>query len=131
MIGLLGNYSSVFLIVFCVGMTLLFGIPLLVRPIQWACVLRWQLPDHKHLAIYFGRCLGSVICVLAFFGLRAASYVPVQRYYFDIILANFVIQTLIHIYGAVRKIQPLSETLEIGFWAGLIVVTLAFYPVVA
>ena len=35
---------------------------------------------------------------------------------------------LIHVYGAIRRIQPLSETLEIGLWTVLLLLNTAFFP---
>ena len=36
---------------------------------------------------------------------------------------------VLHIYGAIKKIQPITETLEIGLWVGLLFLSLAFYPI--
>jgi len=36
--------------------------------------------------------------------------------------------TILHVYGAIRKIQPLTETVEIALWVVLFLVTLCFYP---
>jgi hypothetical protein len=33
------------------------------------------------------------------------------------------------IYGAIRNIQPVTETIEIGSWVILFLVTLHFYPI--
>ena len=40
----------------------------------------------------------------------------------------FIGMTLVHVWGAIRRIQPVTETIEIAFWAGLIVLGLLFYP---
>ena len=34
----------------------------------------------------------------------------------------------VHVYGAWRRIQPITETIEIGFYAMLFVLTLLFHP---
>jgi hypothetical protein len=44
-------------------------------------------------------------------------------------MSCFAVMTAVHVYGAIRKIQPLSETLEIGFWALLLLLAFCFYPV--
>jgi hypothetical protein len=35
----------------------------------------------------------------------------------------------VHIHGAVARIQPITETLEIGFWAAMLAANALFYPV--
>ena len=35
---------------------------------------------------------------------------------------------VIHIVGALQRVQPITETIEIGFWALLILLTAAFWP---
>jgi hypothetical protein len=37
----------------------------------------------------------------------------------------------VHVYGAWRKIQPMTETIEIAFYALLLLLTLLFQPSVA
>ena len=128
MIGLWKTYSTEYLYVISVGTILLFGLPLLIAPIQWAKVLKWTIPDHQHLAIYFGRCLGGIICVMAFYGFMSTLDPGTMKFFFDFILLNFIAMVLIHVYGAMKKIQPKSETIEIIYWLFLVVVTLLFYP---
>ena len=41
----------------------------------------------------------------------------------------FVGMILLHVYGAIRKTQPITETIEIGLWVVLSLVTLCFYPI--
>jgi hypothetical protein len=35
---------------------------------------------------------------------------------------------LIHVYGAIKKAQPITETIEIIVWVLLLFAKLAFYP---
>jgi hypothetical protein len=128
MIGIWQNYSGEYLLVVAIGTVIIFGMPMLIAPLRWAQVLRWQLPRETDLAVYFGRCLGGVICLLAYGALRAARAPLYQSFYFELILGCFVMMILIHIYGAIKQIQPLSETLEIAYWLGLFIITLCFYP---
>ncbi len=128
MLGLWQNYSSEYLYIITIGTIIFFGLPMLISPIKWAKVLRWDIPDKTDLAVYFGRCLGAVICVIAVFALKAAENPITQKYYFDFILCNFVLMVFVHLYGWLKKIQPLTETLETFYWAGLIILTLLFYP---
>src|SRR5437868_1899154 len=112
MIGIWREYSGIYLYFLSIGTALFFGLPLLFWPIKWARILKWQIPEQQDLAIYFGRCLGGVICVLAFFAFKAGKEQAVQPFYFNIILANFAVMVIVHLYGAIRKIQPISETIE-------------------
>ena len=128
MIGMWGSYSSHYLYVAAIGILGAFGLPMLLVPMMFGRILGWQIPDHEHLAIYFGRCLGGMACVIAVFGIHVAGTPALQPFFFNLMLGMFCILTLVHIYGAIRKIQPISETIEIIFWFGLIVLTLCFYP---
>lgn len=128
MVGIWSQYSSAYLYVLGIGILIGFGLPMLIAPMTFGRILKWQIPDHEHLAIYFGRCLGGIACVIAVFGIRVARSPELQPFFFELAVSALSILTLIHIYGAIRKIQPITETLEIGFWFGLIVLTLCFFP---
>lgn len=88
----------------------------------------WVLPTHTHLTVYFGRCLGAFILILETMMLRAALSGEAIRAVFEMLLAVTVMMIIVHVYGAMRRIQPLSETLEIGFYGVLMVLTLMFWP---
>ena len=49
-------------------------------------------------------------------------------FFFEIMLWIFAGMILLHVYGAIRKAQPITETLEITVWILLSLVTLGFYP---
>ena len=36
---------------------------------------------------------------------------------------------VVHVWGALLRIQPISETLEIAMYSGLALLTVLFYPV--
>jgi hypothetical protein len=129
MIGLWRDYSSPFLIVVSV-LTILLGSPMFFHPLGWASVLRWRLPEDSNLAVYFGRCLGGVVTVLAIMGFWAAEAPSVQPFYFTLLLAAVGVNILAHIWGAIQKIQPLTETVEIAFWILLFLSGLLFYPAI-
>jgi len=129
MIGVWGQHAGLSLEVLAVGTLGLFGLPMLFWPLRWAAVLGWRIPEHTHLATYFGRCLGAVICVLGAFAFRVAAEPALQPFFFDLLLGNFVLMVAVHVYGAVKRIQPRSETYEIGYWLLLLVLALMFYPV--
>ena len=128
MVGLWGGGAQQFLLVFGIVGGLAFALPLFLVPISWARVFRWSLPDDTDLAVYFGRCLGAVIVVLNYFVLRAALTGDGVELIFQIIIAIFALMTVVHVWGALQRIQPLTETLEIGFWAALVLLGLLFYP---
>ena len=128
MFGLLSEYAIPYLYIVAVGTFLLFGLPMFLWPLKWAKPFKWTLPDHTHLAIYFGRCLGGIICSMAIFAFIATKNVNTLKFFYQFILVNFFIMIIIHAYGAIKKIQPKAETYEIIFWVLLFAVTLFFYP---
>lgn len=86
------------------------------------------MPADTDLAIYFGRCLGVLAVALIVFVLRAGLTGDGLVQMFQIMIPVFVGMTLVHIVGAIQQIQPVTETIEIGFWAGLLLLGLLFYP---
>lgn len=106
----------------------IFGVPMAIWPIQWAKTLRWNIPEQTDLAVYYGRCLGCVAFVIGAFGVLASSHPAVLVFYFQFLLAVWILMVIVHVYGAVKKIQPITETYEIGFWFGLVLLALSFWP---
>jgi hypothetical protein len=47
---------------------------------------------------------------------------------YELFIPFFALMVLVHLYGAIKKIQPVTETLEIGFWLALLVLALCFMP---
>jgi hypothetical protein len=128
MIGLWSAYLQLYLYVLAVVMLIGFGLPLLLIPLQWARVFRWEIPEKVDLPAFLGRSVGVFIIVLAVFAFKAASMPAVQPFYFDMLLWTIAGTFLIHVYGALKKVQPVIETLEILVWVLLFLATLAFYP---
>lgn len=128
MIGLWSSKAGPYLRFVAIGTLLVFGLPMLLWPLRWAGAFGWEIPANPDLAIYFGRCLASAVCVLGFMAFRAASRPAVQSFYFDIMLGLIALMIGVHAYGALLGIQPISETIEIAYWVLLIVFTLLFYP---
>jgi hypothetical protein len=128
MSGPLSDYASVFLMVVGIGSLVLLAIPLVVAPLAWARVLLWDAPVDADLTVYFGRCLGAVIGVLAVAALFAASNPAVQPFFFGIAIASFGLMVVVHAWGAVRGIQPRTETLETVAWLALLVVAVLCFP---
>ena len=128
MSGPLSDYASVFLLVVGIGSLALLAVPLVVAPLDWARVLRWDAPLDADLIVYFGRCLGAVIGVLAVAALFAAGNPTVQPFFFGIAIASFALMVIVHAWGALRGIQPRTETLETGGWLALLVVAVLCFP---
>ena len=131
MIGLWSEQASGFLVAVSFFALVALGLPMLVVPLTWARWLRWPIPqasDGRNLSIYFGRCLGAVICVQATVVLVNADDPDIQPALFAILIGGFALMTAVHVWGAVRKIQPLSETVETLAWVGLLVLALLFLP---
>ena len=128
MLGVYAQYSQHYITTLMVVTTLFFALPIFLAPIAWARMMGWTIPEHRHLAIYFGRCLGAFILVVEAAMLRSATTGTSFSYAFDILFVVFSLMFVVHVYGALKRIQPLSETLEIGFWAVLFVLNVLFYP---
>ena len=126
MIGIWGNYSSTFLFWFPVLILIVFALPMLFVPLVWAKIIGFTLPDETDLAVYYGRSLGVAaigICVMCF----VASELPAaQPAVIDGLIVIAALYVVTHIHGAIMKIQPLIETLEIGFWIALFCVCLLY-----
>jgi hypothetical protein len=129
MIGIWQEYAGIYLLVVGVAMLLGFGIPLLLAPMSWARLFRWEVPPPGHLVMFLGRSLGVFICVVAAYAIRIAAVPSGQPFYFELMVWIVVAMFGLHVYGAIRKVQPITETIEIGLWAVLLLATLAFYPV--
>ena len=128
MLGAYAQYSQHYITTLMLVTTLFFALPIFLAPIAWARMMGWTIPEHRHLAIYFGRCLGAFILVVEATMLRSATTGTSFSYAFDILFVVFSLMFVVHVYGALKRIQPLSETLEIGFWAVLFVLNVLFYP---
>jgi hypothetical protein len=82
-------------------------------------------PGAHPSAIYFGRCLAGLASCWAFRVPAASTPAlrPLLRH--D---DRFGVMVAVHAWGAIRRIQPLSETIEIAFWGALLVLALLFHP---
>ena len=128
MIGIWRAYSDVYLIILGVVMLVAFGLPLTFVPLRWARLFRWEVPESTSLVTFLGRSLGvfiSIMAIIAIIVTRTPSAIP---YFFDLLLWVLGGMLLLHLYGAISKSQPITETLEIVMWVVLSLVTLGFYP---
>lgn len=128
MLSIWSDSAADYLLVLTVVTTLVFALPIFLVPLTWARLMGWRIPMQTDLAVYFGRCLGAFILILEAMMLRAALTGEAIHTVFELLAATALMMIVVHVYGALRRIQPLSETLEIGFYAGLLLLTLLFWP---
>jgi hypothetical protein len=127
-IGIWQAYADVYLVVAGVAMLAAFAVPLTVAPMAWARALRWEVPESRRLATFLGRSVGVLLGVVGAFAIRVAGAPQARPFFFELLIWLLVAMIALHGYGAIRKAQPVTETAEIGLWAILLLVTLAFYP---
>ncbi len=100
-----------------------YAAPLLVAPLTWARWFKWRIPGETDLTVYFGRCLGAVAVAIVFAAFHAASAPAAEQLaVFNVIVLACGLLTLIHVWGAITKTQPWTETVEIVLYAALTVV---------
>lgn len=121
-------HARAFLLALVALVMIAFAVPLFVTPVRWGRVMRFAIPADTDLAVYFGRCLGAVALAIAAIATRAALTGAGLAVTFDLLVAVAGLMVVVHVWGAVRGIQPWTETVEIAFWLLLLVLTLAFHP---
>jgi hypothetical protein len=129
---MMGHYSQQaqgFLWILGIATTLAFAIPLFLVPLKWAKLMLFSVPKDDHLNIYFGRCLGGFILVIEYMIFRGAMDSAITPITFQILFAVFGVMALVHIWGWLLKIQPVTENLEILMWLVLMGLAWIFYPV--
>ena len=129
MIGVWRSYVGVYLYVAGIATLVAFGIPLLVVPLRWSQAFRWEIPQPENLVVFLGRSLGIFCSLLAIFAFIAAGSPDAKPFYFDLMLSVLASMGALHVYGAIKKIQPVTETVEIILWVVLFLITLCFYPI--
>ncbi|MEN0105368.1 MAG: hypothetical protein AAGC84_02975 [Pseudomonas sp.] len=128
MMGLWSAYAPFYLLTLAAITTLVFALPITFWPLTWARLMGWTLPAHTDLAVYFGRCLGAFILIVEALMIRAGLTGEAIGTTFEVLAGVAALMVLVHVYGACKRIQPLSETLEIGMYSGMLVLTLLFWP---
>jgi hypothetical protein len=129
MIGLLSPYSNLYLYIVGVAMVVGYGLPLIFIPQQWARIFGWKIPEEKKLAVFLGQSLGILLTIISAFAFFVPGSPEVKPFFFNFLLTIIGGMTLLHVYGAIRKLQPKMETWEILLWIFLFILTLSFYPV--
>ena len=128
-IGYWSHLATHYLIVLALVTLVAFSLLLFFRPLLWAKLFWWRLPEDTDLTIYFGRCLGAFALVTDAMFLHAALTgvgVVTMLQFFTLFCLLMVV---VHVWGALARIQPITETLETGMWAGLVILNLLFMPV--
>ena len=128
MIGVWGSQAQNFLLALGCATFLAFSIPITFAPLRWARLFLWEIPATTDLTIYFGRCLGAFAIILNIFMLRAALTGAAIETVFEFMMLVWVFMIAVHVVGALQRIQPITETIEILFWILLALLTAAFWP---
>ena len=128
MIGIWSAHSQAFLLVATVLSAIGLSLPIFLTPLAWARRFGWTIPEHTDLAVYFGRSLGALAVTINLLTLRAALTGEALVPAFEVTLVVSLLMVVVHVYGAVRRVQPVSETIEIGFWAAIALLALACWP---
>jgi len=103
--------SSLFMLVGATFFLVAFGLPLLLSPMTWARRIGWTLPQEKDLANYLGRSLGGVVMAMIIMAFLAASDPWKYRFVFEMLILVGIFMVGVHLYGFVRKNQPLSSSI--------------------
>jgi hypothetical protein len=120
--------SSAFLVgAGAVGLTA-FGIPLFLSPLRWARALRWRVPDDTDLTVYLGRSLGALAVAISVSALRAARRPEEHRVIFEVGFLTGALLAAVHVWGALLRRQPWTETAEIAFWSAMAAAAVLTYP---
>lgn len=128
MLGIWGAHAQTYLLTVALGTTLIAALPIFLAPLKVARSLGWRMPQDTDLALYYGRCLGAFVLILEAFWLHASITGADLWLAYETAAAASGLMVLVHIVGAVQKVQPLSETIEIGIYGALFVLTLLFWP---
>jgi hypothetical protein len=128
MLGIWSAHSQAFLLTLVCVTSIAFALPIFLVPLTWARWFGWRIPQERDLAIYFGRCLGAFVLIVEVLMLRAGLNGEGLVFTFQVLLAVGALMVVVHIWGALRRIQPISETLEIGMYSGLFLLAVLFYP---
>jgi len=118
-------FASWFLWIGGLAFVVVYGLPLLLAPLGWARLFRWRLPVERDLAVYLGRCLGGVAVAIVVAAFRAAPAPARHPVVLELIAVSCGLLTLVHVWGAVRRTQPWTETAEIALYAVVTAIAVA------
>ena len=127
-IGLWSDHVYSYLLVITVVTFLAFSGVIFFKPLVWARMLKWEIPENTDLTVYFARCLGSFAIMTNIIFLRVIFTGTGAEMVLEFFTGFCVFMVIVHIWGAIEGSQPMIETIEIGFWMLLVVLGLLFYP---
>jgi hypothetical protein len=117
--------ASWFLAICVVFFLVVIALPLLLMPMKWARWFGWKLPEgNPDLTVYFGRCLGGASLAIIITVARGIPDPKANHLIFDLVAMTSGLMIGVHVWGWIRKTQPLSETVEIAVWAVVFVFSL-------
>jgi len=105
-----------------------FAIPLFLSPLRWARTLRWRVPSDTDLTVYLGRSLGALAVAVGVSALRAARRPEENRIVFEVGFLTGALEAAVHVWGALQRRQPWTETAEIAFWSAMAAAAVLMYP---
>ena len=109
-----------FLLCLFVAFLFVLALPFLLFPLRWGAWFRGPIPPGRNeLAVYFGRCLGVVAMAVLVLIYRAAYDPVLQPIALDLVVCIGSLMVAVHIWGWLRKMQPWTETVEIGVYAAI------------
>lgn len=110
--------ASWYLVIATTFFMVVIALPLLFVPLTWAKWFGWKIPEgNKDLTVYFGRCLGAAALSMLFAVAHGIPDPNSHHILFDMVSLVSGLMIIIHVWGAIRRTQPLSETIEIAVWA--------------
>lgn len=127
-IGLWSEHVNSYLMVITVITFFAFSLLIFFKPLLWAKMLQWKIPEDTDLTIYFARCLGAFAIMTNALFLRVILSGNGADLMLEFFTGFCVFMVIVHIWGAIEGSQPMIETLETGFWALLVILGLLFYP---
>jgi hypothetical protein len=120
--------ASWFLIINGIVFLFVFGLPLFFCPLFWARRIGWKIPEDTDLASYLGRSLGAVVLPLIAYLFLAASNPWQFRFIFNLLIMIGILLFLVHLYGFIKKVQPLAEHIEVILYGLNTLLAWFFYP---
>jgi hypothetical protein len=112
----LGVSVAVFLVV--------YALPLALVPLRWARWFRWRLPHgDPDLTVYFGRCTGVLALAVIVAVLPAVRDPRAHLDRLELVAWATGLMTALHVWGAVRRVQPWTEDLEIALYGAVFAIS--------
>ena len=108
--------ARVFLLTAGIGVLVVFGLPILFAPYDWADLFGWDVGRHTDLTTYFARCTGALVTALAIYALYASRAPQRHRPLFTLVAGIGALMVLVHLRGI--GAEPASEVVEIALYAG-------------